>query len=83
MLPMSRGHQRTCSSSLEAVGPRAGPGRLSSGLRGLALLAPSDLRRGGQGREDPEDPEDRGSPEGGGDAPGRVQISLSSALRNS
>ncbi len=35
---------------------RAGPGRLSSGLRGLASLAPSDLRRGGQGRGSREGP---------------------------
>ena len=30
---------------------RSGPGRLSSGPRGLASLAPSDLRRGDQGRQ--------------------------------
>jgi len=41
-------------------GWRPGSGRLSSGLRGLASLAPSDLRRGGQSRGGSEGPGGRG-----------------------
>jgi len=52
-------------ANLEGDGWRAGPGRPSSGLRGLASLAPFDLRRGGQGRGRANDrgkPNDRRMP---------------------